>query len=68
MFKLCSWFTVLSSLLSGVVAFLGFCVAYRYDLPVGPTDVILLGLIYGLACLARKIFRLNRSGRRPKLV
>jgi ABC-type Mn2+/Zn2+ transport system permease subunit len=39
-------FTVFASLIGGAAAFLGFWIAYRWDLPVGPTDVALLGLIY----------------------
>jgi ABC-type Mn2+/Zn2+ transport system permease subunit len=42
-------FTVLASLIGGVVAFLGFLIAYTWDLPVGPTDVVLLGVLYALA-------------------
>jgi ABC-type Mn2+/Zn2+ transport system permease subunit len=38
-----------------VAAFTGFCIAYRWDLPVGPTDVALLGLFYGLAFVAKRI-------------
>jgi ABC-type Mn2+/Zn2+ transport system permease subunit len=39
-------FTVLASLIGGVVAFLGFYIAYQWDLPVGPTDVVVLGVLY----------------------
>jgi ABC-type Mn2+/Zn2+ transport system permease subunit len=39
-------FTVLASLIGGVAAFFGFCIAYKLDLPVGPTDVVLLGFLY----------------------
>ncbi|MGD0586598.1 MAG: metal ABC transporter permease, partial [Oryzomonas sp.] len=42
-------FTVLASLIGGVVAFFGFLIAYTWDLPVGPTDVVLLGVLYALA-------------------
>ncbi len=38
-------FTILASLCGGVAAFLGFWIAYQYDLPVGPADVVLLGVI-----------------------
>lgn len=48
-------FTVLASLIGGVSAFLGFSIAYRLDLPVGPTDVVLLGMIYGAAWLIARI-------------
>jgi ABC-type Mn2+/Zn2+ transport system permease subunit len=59
--------TIFASLLGGAVSFIGFCFAYRFDLPVGPADVVLLGMIYGLAFLARQLFRLKRNGRRPSL-
>lgn len=38
--------TILASLIGGVSAFLGFWIAYSQDLPVGPTDVVLLGVVY----------------------
>ena len=38
-----------ASFLGGVAAFAGFCFAYRLDIPVGPTDVALLGFLYLLA-------------------
>jgi len=40
---------VLASVIGGATAFLGFCVAYKWDMPVGPTDVVLLGLLYATA-------------------
>jgi ABC-type Mn2+/Zn2+ transport system permease subunit len=40
-------FAVGASLIGGCASFAGFCVAYRYDLPVGPTDIVLLGVVYG---------------------
>jgi ABC-type Mn2+/Zn2+ transport system permease subunit len=45
-------FFTLASLLGGVTAFLGFWLAYQWDWPVGPTDVVLLGIIYALASVA----------------
>ena len=48
-------FTVTASLIGGLAAFVGFCIAYQLDLPVGPTDVVLLGVIYGMAWMLRKI-------------
>jgi ABC-type Mn2+/Zn2+ transport system permease subunit len=48
-------FTALASLIGGAAAFIGFWMAYRWDLPVGPTDVVLLGVIYGAAWLAAKL-------------
>ena len=46
---------VLSSVLGGGGALLGFCLAYRLDLPVGATDVAVLGLGYGLSLALRRI-------------
>jgi ABC-type Mn2+/Zn2+ transport system permease subunit len=48
-------FTVLASLIGGAVAFLGFWIAYQLDLPVGPTDVVLLGVLYGAAWAIAKL-------------
>ncbi|HEY1173224.1 MAG TPA: metal ABC transporter permease [Verrucomicrobiae bacterium] len=48
-------FAVASSILGGVVAFLGFWLAYVKDLPVGPTDVVLLGGIYLVALVGKKL-------------
>jgi len=47
--------TVIASLLGGAAALGGFHLAYRCDLPVGPTDVMLLGVVYALAFLTQKI-------------
>lgn len=41
-------FTVFASLIGGASALIGFYIAYRWNLPVGPTDVALLGVLYGL--------------------
>jgi ABC-type Mn2+/Zn2+ transport system permease subunit len=41
-------FTIVASIVGGVASFLGFWIAYRWDLPVGPTDVVLLGVIYAM--------------------
>lgn len=49
-------FTIAASVIGGLAAFLGFWLAYQLDLPVGPTDVVLLGIIYSIALLTRKIF------------
>jgi len=49
-------FTALASLVGGVVAFLGFWIAYQCDLPVGPTDVVLLGVFYAAAWVAARFF------------
>jgi ABC-type Mn2+/Zn2+ transport system permease subunit len=39
-------FAVIGSVVGGTCAFAGFCLADRWDVPVGPTDVALLGGIY----------------------
>jgi len=49
-------FVVLSSLIGGVNSFLGFWLAYQWDWPIGPADVVLLGVIYALAFMMKKIF------------
>jgi ABC-type Mn2+/Zn2+ transport system permease subunit len=48
-------FAVLASTFGGITAFFGFYVSYRWDLPVGPTCVALLGLVWGLAVFARRL-------------
>ncbi len=47
-------FTIFASLIGGAASFFGFWLAYQWDLPVGPTDVVLLGLIYALAFIVHK--------------
>ena len=54
-------FALVASATGGATAFAGFCLAYRCDYPVGPTDVALLGIIYGLAFLGQKIVSLLRG-------
>ena len=49
-------FVALAPLFGGVAAFIGFWLAYQWDLPVGPTDVVLLGAVYAVAWLATKLF------------
>jgi len=56
--------TVLASLLGGVAAFAGFCIAYQWDYPVGPTDVALLGVIYVLAFFGRKTIELMKLAKK----
>ena len=41
-------FAICSSLLGGCASFLGFYLAYKWDWPVGPTDVVLLAVIYAV--------------------
>jgi ABC-type Mn2+/Zn2+ transport system permease subunit len=49
-------FTALASLVGGAASFLGFWIAYRWDLPVGPTDVVLLGVLYAGAWGTANLF------------
>jgi ABC-type Mn2+/Zn2+ transport system permease subunit len=54
-------FAITASCIGVITAFIGFCLAYRWDFPVGPTDVTLLAVIYLLAYLSRKIWTLWRK-------
>jgi len=45
-------FVVLAPLFGGVAAFIGFWLAYQWDLPVGPTDVALLGAMHMMAWIS----------------
>ena len=54
-------FSLASTLLGGGLAFVGFACAYRFDLPLGPTEVAFTGL--GLVAMA--IPRLLGVGHRP---
>ena len=57
-------FTALASLAGGSVAFFGFWIAYQWDLPVGPTDVVLLGLLYAAAWVIVKALPGGSGGSR----
>jgi len=54
-------FLVISSIVGGVSALVGFAIAYAWDLPVGPTDLALLGVIYAVAMSVRKGLELIRA-------
>jgi ABC-type Mn2+/Zn2+ transport system permease subunit len=45
----------LAAIMGALAALAGFCVAYRLDLPLGPVNVALLGCMYGLAFLLKKL-------------
>ncbi len=51
------WFFILASVIGGAVAFFGFWLAYQWDWPVGPTDVVLLGVVYLLAAVVKSFWR-----------
>jgi len=48
-------FALAAAGIGGLSALVGFYIAYRWDLPVGPVDVALLGIVYGLVFLGKKI-------------
>jgi ABC-type Mn2+/Zn2+ transport system permease subunit len=50
-------FVVVASLIGGLSSFLGFWLAYQWDWPIGPTDVVLLGAVYALGFGVNKLFR-----------
>jgi ABC-type Mn2+/Zn2+ transport system permease subunit len=56
-------FTILASLLGGAASFIGFWLAYQWDLPVGPTDVVLLGMIYATAWTVHWLIRISKTER-----
>jgi len=47
-------FCIASSFLGAISSVAGFWIAYKYDLPVGPTDIALLGIIYAITFALRK--------------
>jgi len=56
-------FSLLASLLGGVTAFAGFYCAYRFDLPLGPAEVALAGvLLLVIAALGGAARRIGRPG------
>jgi ABC-type Mn2+/Zn2+ transport system permease subunit len=59
-------FALGASIVGGVAAFVGFCIAYRYDLPVGPTDVVLLGVVYGATFVLRSLVGRPGTGRQAQ--
>ncbi len=56
-------FVISASAIGGGGALVGFYIAYRWDYPVGPTDVALLGVIYLLGFIVRKLLALLASTR-----
>jgi len=53
-------FALGASLIGGVTAVVGFSIAYRWDLPAGPTDVVLLGVTLAVAYLGKRGLALAR--------
>lgn len=56
-------FAIASCLVGSGSAFAGFCVSYRLDLPAGPTDIALLGCLYALANVVKKLVSLAHRTR-----
>jgi len=56
-------FSIAAALIGAVAAVIGFCIAYRWDYPVGPTDVALLGVLYAVAFAVRRGFEWIRAAR-----
>jgi ABC-type Mn2+/Zn2+ transport system permease subunit len=54
-------FATLASLIGGLAAFVGFWLAYQWDCPIGPTDVVLLGAVYFVAFIGKKLAVLFRK-------
>lgn len=59
-------FAIYSSLLGGFCALAGFWIAYRFDYPVGPVDVALMGCIYGAVVGIRAIARPFQRAIKPQ--
>lgn len=45
---------LIASLTGGLGAFMGFCAAYHWDLPIGPSHIAVLGALYFVALCLRK--------------
>ncbi len=62
-------FALLASGVGGLGALVGFYIAYRLDLPVGPTDVALLGILYTIVFAGKHLWSAlthsSRFGRTP---
>jgi ABC-type Mn2+/Zn2+ transport system permease subunit len=55
-------FLLFASLLGGCASLAGFWIAYKWDFPVGPADVVLLGVFYGISWIV-SIFVKKVSGK-----
>ncbi len=52
---------ILASLTGGAGALAGFCAAYHWDLPIGPTHIVVLAGVYLLAVCGRTAFGMFRG-------
>jgi len=48
-------FSLMAAAIGGLSAVAGFCLAYRWDFPVGPTDLALLGGVYFCSFVIKKL-------------
>jgi ABC-type Mn2+/Zn2+ transport system permease subunit len=53
---------ILASLMGGASAIAGFWIAYQWDCPIGPTDVVLLGIIYATAWIVNRLIKAFTCG------
>jgi ABC-type Mn2+/Zn2+ transport system permease subunit len=56
-------FSLVSSALGALVAFTGFWAAYGLDLPLGPAEVALAGVLLAAVALGRALARVGRRSR-----
>ncbi|MBM4054816.1 MAG: metal ABC transporter permease [Planctomycetes bacterium] len=54
-------FCIISSVIGVFAAFTGFYISYRFDLPTGPIDIALLGIIFFISCLIKIVIPKNRT-------
>lgn len=52
---------IFSSLIGGLAAFGGFWLSYQWDLPVGPTEITLLGIMYAFVFVSQRILKMFLS-------
>lgn len=53
-------FAILGCLIGMASAGVGFCLAYHWDVPVGPTDVALLGVVYLVISITKALWQRSR--------
>ncbi len=61
-------FLALSSIVGGLAALAGFALAYARDLPVGPTDLALLGAVFAVSVALRRGWEFFRREPKPARV
>jgi ABC-type Mn2+/Zn2+ transport system permease subunit len=58
-------FALTSAALGASTAFVGFYCAYRFDVPLGPTEVVLASVVLGLVWATERSYHWIRGGRVP---